>query len=66
MVFRRILIIHERPVDLGSGIPTPPPNFSIKLRELHNICTLKFQCYMPMALRALESCESPTTRTMNY
>lgn len=56
-----------RPVGPGSGIPTPSPsNFPTKLRELHNICTLKFQCSMSMALRALESCESPTTRIMDY
>lgn len=66
MVFLRTLIIHERPVDLGSGIPTPSPNFPTKLRESHNICTLKFQCSISMALRALESRESPTTRSMNY
>lgn len=61
MVFQRISIIHERLVDLGSGIPTPPPpsNFPTKSRDFHNIWTLKFQCLVSMALRVLESCESP-------
>lgn len=67
MVFRRILIIHERPVELAREFRPPPLlNFPTKLRELHNICTLNFQCSMSMALRALESCESPTTRTMDF